>query len=70
MKIILQTSRVDGHLSQAPGDCIDVPDDVARRMIDSGQARYANGGSKTETAMLTQGQRGQRQTRAKRKANQ
>jgi len=66
MKVILHTSRIDGHVSQMPGQTIDVEDGVGRRLIQSGQARAAGNGGSVQTASLKQTRRGRKQVREER----
>lgn len=69
MRVILQTSRIDGHLSQAPGDIINLPNDVARRMIDNGEARPFEENA-VQTASTQPTTRGTKPTRRSRKVKQ
>lgn len=70
MRVILQTSRIDGHMSQAPGDVIEVDGVVGQRLIDSGQARAVDGGRPVQTASKRQNNRGQRMGRESREVRQ
>lgn len=69
MRVILQTSRIDGHLAQMPGDVIDLPKDVAQRMIDNGEARLFREDA-VETASVQPTSRGNTPTRRSRKVKQ
>lgn len=66
MKVILHTSRIDGHVSQMPGQTIEVDEIVGRRLIETGQARAAGNGGFVQTASLKQTKRGRKQVREER----